>query len=291
MRHDFLRTPLSIALILGMSVSSAFAVEKGESNPKNNTRSVGPAGPQGLQGPQGIQGIKGDAGTNGSIGPQGIKGDTGLTGPAGADSMVPGPVGPRGAPGTPQAGNDVGDMQYWDGIQWVEIKAPVKEPAILRYKNGVPVWSAYYMLGDTGPAGGKVFYITDGGAHGLEVAPVNQSGGALLCNARYFFAGYGVQVGTGAANTDAFVLKCPGYAASIAADYSLNGYSDWYLPSIDELNLLYSQKERIGDFNSAYWSSSISALGGYFQFQDFRNGLQQGTYPDTSFSVRAIRNF
>ncbi|MBP8084514.1 MAG: hypothetical protein KAZ87_15050 [Spirochaetes bacterium] len=33
-----------------------------------------------------------------------------------------------------------------------------------------------YAIGDTGPSGvGFVFYITDGGLHGLEVAPVDQS--------------------------------------------------------------------------------------------------------------------
>ncbi len=85
MRHDFLRTPLSIALILGMTVSSAFAVEKGESNPKNNTRSVGPAGPQGKAGPQGLQGVagsKGDTGLQGPIGLAGAAGPVGATGPS-----------------------------------------------------------------------------------------------------------------------------------------------------------------------------------------------------------------
>ena len=45
MRHDFLRTPLSIALMLGMSVSGAFAVEKGDKgNPAELVGHVGQKG-------------------------------------------------------------------------------------------------------------------------------------------------------------------------------------------------------------------------------------------------------
>ena len=52
------------------------------------------------------------------------------------------------------------------------------------------------------------------------------------------------------------------YAARICLDYSKNGYNDWFLPSLDELNLMYQnlEKQGVGGFNtefarSTYWSS------------------------------------
>ena len=48
-----------------------------------------------------------------------------------------------------------------------------------------------------------------------------------------------------------------GIAARVCGDLVLNGYSDWYLPSKDELNLLYLNKVAIGGFaSSSYWSST-----------------------------------
>jgi hypothetical protein len=38
-----------------------------------------------------------------------------------------------------------------------------------------------YAIGDTGPAGGIVFYITDGGLHGMEATPDDQHEGIGLC--------------------------------------------------------------------------------------------------------------
>ncbi|MDR1788732.1 MAG: DUF1566 domain-containing protein, partial [Treponema sp.] len=85
-------------------------------------------------------------------------------------------------------------------------------------------------------------------------------------------------------------------AARACADYSVtNGttYDDWFLPSKDELNLMYTnlQAQGLGGFsNTYYWSSSESssnnALGHYFDY-----GLQYGTAKINARSVRAVRAF
>jgi len=44
-------------------------------------------------------------------------------------------------------------------------------------------------------------------------------------------------------------------------DLVFNGYSDWYLPSSDELNKLYLNKSAVGGFsNTFYWSSTEEDL-------------------------------
>ena len=70
-------------------------------------------------------------------------------------------------------------------------------------------------------------------------------------------------IGMGAANTSAVVKAYgPGrYAAKYAADYAVNGYDDWFLPSADELdvmyNVLYAVEEPLSPFAPTYyWSSS-----------------------------------
>lgn len=291
----------------------------GPAGPKGPT---GPKGERGIQGPQGIQGKegpigkkgatgakgdKGDKGDRGATGPVGDKGATGPRGdkgPAGASQGPQGPAGPRGPAGLPQAGVNVGDMQYWDGTQWQVVPAIQPDPNIkptLALCEGVPTWVLYhcpgtspYTIGETGPAGGKVFYVTDGGLHGLEVAPVDQFARVNWgCDGTSITGAQGTAVGTGAANTAAIVAACsePNTAAKIADTYVFNGYSDWFLPSKDELNLLYLQKDVVGGFaNDYYWSSSeVNSYGAWIQY--FYDGNQYDSSKVDPVPVRAVRAF
>jgi hypothetical protein len=79
------------------------------------------------------------------------------------------------------------------------------------------------------------------------------------------------------------------------ANYDENGskFSDWRLPTKDELNLAYLQKQSIGGFiNTLYWSSTE-----YDEFsrdawkQNFYDGFQYIWYKGTTNYVRAVRNF
>jgi hypothetical protein len=120
---------------------------------------------------------------------------------------------------------------------------------------------------------------------------------------------YGTAIGTGAQNTDAIVLfECDdGSPAALAATgYELSGYDDWFLPSKDELDLLWTNladsdgddsnsgpadPNNAGGFASgSYWSSS-QGNSTFARSQYFDDGDQFVNFKYHSFSVRAVRAF
>jgi hypothetical protein len=71
----------------------------------------------------------------------------------------------------------------------------------------------------------------------------------------------------------------------------LGGYSDWYLPSKDELNKLYINRVAIGGFaNNAYWSSTENDSLDAWK-QSFPNGIQNYGLKSINLYVRAVRAF
>ena len=173
------------------------------------------------------------------------------------------------------------DFEGFDGNNWASFSSPV--PGVV-----------YYAIGDKGPAGGIVFYVTDSGLSGLEAAPADQSSGAEWgCYATAVTGADGTAVGTGKQNTADILAECStaGIAARIADDYTLGGYDDWFLPSKDELNLLYQQKDVVGGFtNDTYWSSTE-----HYNYDAwchlFKSGLQYYYVRHTTRRVRAVRAF
>jgi hypothetical protein len=152
--------------------------------------------------------------------------------------------------------------------------------------------------------GGIVFYVYDGGHHGLIADTIDQSSGATWWNGVPRCTGTrGDGLGAGIMNTTLIVATQIGdnpagdFAAKFCADYSVTidsiTYGDWYLPSKYELNLLYLQKNVVGGFtNSAYWSSTEQTNGGAW-YQNFLTGYQSW-YKDSKLDsdyVRAIRAF
>ena len=141
-----------------------------------------------------------------------------------------------------------------------------------------------YEIGDTGPAGGKVFYITpgSGGIHGLEAALIDQAPAPWNCDGTDVAGVDNITSAdtpdshSGAANTPLIAAACGG-AAAVAADYVWpRGQTDGFLPNKEELDLLHDQKVAgvVGSFASDYYWSS-SEYGSYSAwYQDFDNGNQ-----------------
>lgn len=169
-------------------------------------------------------------------------------------------------------------------------------------------WNDQYALRDTGPAGGLIFYLnpsyaTDGWRY-LEAAPGDQSTGVQWYNGSYVLidawrTGGGDAIGTGQANTTAIVtVQGAGtYAAKICDDLVIGDYSDWFLPSQDELDQMYANLHAapygVGGFtaNSFYWSSTEYDLinAGEHYFLSSSGGLLDKAAGIAR--VRAVRSF
>ncbi|TCV73864.1 MULTISPECIES: DUF1566 domain-containing protein [Methylomonas] len=159
-----------------------------------------------------------------------------------------------------------------------------------------------YKIGDIGPAGGFVFYLSDvSGMHGLEAALSDQIDAPWGCNGQIINFGNSAIYYTGKENTVAILGRCNelGIAAQVADAYSQNGFDDWYLPSKTELDFMFNNIGRgaaapltnVGGFALGYyWSSS--------EF-DFTNAWSQGFSTGNESirpklevrKVRAIRSF
>jgi len=169
------------------------------------------------------------------------------------------------------------------------------------------VWlsTAGYEIGDIGPAGGFIFYenpnwAADGWRY-LEAAPFDQSAGAKWgCFRRTIPGARGTAVGTGKQNTADLLRACAeaGTAAELCANLGVSGVRGWFLPSRDEVALMYRNLRAagIGDFrdggvadNFTYWSSSQQSadMANHVDFAD--HGREHYDDKDFPRRVRAIR--
>lgn len=152
--------------------------------------------------------------------------------------------------------------------------------------------------------GGVVAYLLTEGdpgydaqvPHGIIAASADQSGTYQWYNGSYVVTGAsGTALGTGAGNTNRAVsIQGSGtYAAKICYDLVLNGYSDWYLPSNDELYKLYLSRASIGLTTNQYWSSSEYSDDTLYQarFVYGSGGTQSYGYKSAYKYVRPIRSF
>ena len=207
-------------------------------------------------------------------------------------------------------------LEVYDGSYW---------------KNMVGLLVSPINVGDT-YGGGKVFYIfgpSDNGyikgqTHGLIAATVDQTTDAgVKWFPDKFYGATGTYIGLGLPNTLAIITSAlvtgttnmSSFAAGLANSYRGGGFIDWFLPSKDELNLLYQARDAIGGFATSgipgYWSSTQKGGISFTNFTSFANGVTNarlqffytggtpiqttGTITDTGIEnlrrVRAIRIF
>ncbi len=187
-----------------------------------------------------------------------------------------------------------GEMQVFNGGTWTNMI------------GGTATGTISLSIGQ-GYQGGKVAYILVKGdpgydvntQHGIIAATSDQSDQLIRIKwdkGTYTITGAtGTAIGTGFSNTNKIIASqgepAISYAAGLARAYTGGGYTDWYLPSKDELEKLSITRETIGGFvNYYYWSSSEFDLSQAW-FQTFFSSVQSKSVKGEPAIVRAIRYF
>lgn len=186
-----------------------------------------------------------------------------------------------------------GEPEYYNGIAWVNLVGGAA-------KTPPPTLGKSYQ-------GGIIFYILKSGdlgydattPHGLIAATEDQSKGDVKWDQFVYHEIAGIKdgIGYGSANTTKIINDIGSstlYAAGLARAYRGGGYSDWYVPSQDELNQLYINRNYFTGTASfgvyQYWSSSQFANWAAF-VQDLNVGWTQGRNRGDLAGLRAIRSF
>ena len=245
---------------------------------------VSMVGPAGAAGPAGATGAQGPGGASGGSGPAGA---TGATGANGTNATIA-----------------ITELFVCDGT------------------DGGTVADEKCKIGMTGPGGGLIFFVDYNdqyaGFNYLEAAPqgwgngitVNQGGlsgettGSTtvdprmkLCSDTTTLLGLDAWsnsgVGKGATNTSTADTTCAGGAIQAAADYAGGSQTDWFLPSIGEAMLMYTNLRQagVGGFGvNLYWSSSEHSAGNAW-YQEFGYGYSDYNGKTRTYDVRPVRAF
>jgi hypothetical protein len=175
--------------------------------------------------------------------------------------------------GTGAATLTVNNVLLGNGTSAVQTVAPGTTGNVLT-SNGT-TWTSAVASGGGGGAhtigesygGGKVFWVTTDGLHGLIAETQDQSVSSNWYDAQNII--------------------------SMNSFHSPLGklYTDWRLPTRNELNLLYLEKTVVGGFGSPYYWSSSENNSPNAWFQGFANGGQSSNNKTNTYSVRAVRAF
>jgi hypothetical protein len=153
-------------------------------------------------------------------------------------------------------------------------------------------------LGDIGPGGGRVFYVAPDrpdrlvangkSARYMEASNFDHETKWSCINTR---SGIGTRtsIGSGAYNTSLLKRACPGFYDSML-DLG-DGKTDWFVPSKDELNELFKNRQMVGVFSDGlYWSSSESGSQ-YAWARLFRTGTSTTYSRWSTIRLRLVRAF
>ena len=188
-----------------------------------------------------------------------------------------------------------------------------------------------YEVGDTGPAGGLIFYDDESGydfdgngtIESTEKDLLDGSNDGTLSGDRYLEAapygwydgnadplnpwgGQGTSVtstgeaiGMGEANTDRIVSTFGSgvYAAKACYDHSVvvneTTYDDWFLPSLDALSVMYSElhANSLGGFTAYHYWSSSELSSNDAKSWSFLNNNFSLYEKNNNFRIRPVRSF
>jgi hypothetical protein len=209
-------------------------------------------------------------------------------------------------PTVPQ-GTQAGQMQYWNGTNWVTVAAG-QNGQILKFRDGMPIWEddniINLSIGDYYQGGVIAYFLQSGDSgydpdvrHGIIAAPEDQSTGISWgCEGTSIPQVNGKKaIGLGELNTTLITMICtsPDIAAKLCRDLSLNGYDDWFLPSADEMKQIALNKNFVPNIvvNGVYWTSTEYTDNEAYVTQIASPNGYYGGSKSYNLRVRAIRYF
>jgi hypothetical protein len=297
-----------------------FKNDLGIITPLDNTNVPGPQGPIGPTGAQGVQGPIGAQGIPGPVGPAGLNWQGAWSalgtyviddavGYGGASWFCIDPVGPTAT--TPN-----NDPTNWALLAAEGAQGPQGIPGVQGPTGPQGPSGGYtYEIGQYVPSeGGVIFhrYLDGTNENYLVVAITDQSAPQVWSNIDNVSIGPTAQSNwNGLTNSNAIVAQS-GFtngAALACLNYSVGSVNDWYLPAIDELNLLYNNRFNVNrtlsgfsSFGSIigatqigydyYWSSTeVDTFLGSAWFSHFYSGYANTTSKNSILYVRAVRKF
>ncbi|MDX1350967.1 MAG: hypothetical protein R3279_11995 [Putridiphycobacter sp.] len=147
-----------------------------------------------------------------------------------------------------------------------------------------------------GPAGGQIIYL-DGNGGGIEVAANYVTDpGWFGCINSDVAGGTSPNFGTGEANTTAIINGCGNNTlAYVCANYQQNGFDDYYMPSLEELKLIYTEvyvksknpyKYSVNSYEAMASSTNYSDT--YFRGVYFYDGSSSGLLDKATYYLRTI---
>lgn len=167
-------------------------------------------------------------------------------------------------------------------------------------------WYEYSLRGK-GPSGGYIFYDdeADGvdnipGYRFIEAAPQGWNGTndpivAWGVWGGSYIGGTSSSIGSSIVNTERIVSSLSGsYAANICYSATISGFSDWVLPSVDELTLMKTvlKDSRLGGFSyHRYWSSTEQNADSAWVHDFYTTKATDWKHNSYNYSVRPVRYF
>jgi hypothetical protein len=297
-------------------------------------QSIGQTGATGATGPAGATGATGPQGPEGPAGATGPPGATGPQGPAAPCNSPAAPVADthtatsssitwKWTPGS----NSVVFFKYNTTNNYAT--ATTVGANFTYTQTGLSVWTNYtlyvWAYNDCGPSaplvltqksgcysvgesalGGRIASVAPGTCSGLivQTADVSNSAWSSCCNScSSVFVNTSTNAGTGQTNTTNIITTYSpfgcGAAASACDNLVQGGYSDWFLPSKGDFDLV-TDFSSVGMQNGQWWTSSQAALcgsgcGGYWVWRlSVSNGVktwENNVSGGTGQPVRCTRNY
>lgn len=281
----------------GPTGAAGVAGAAGATGPQGPAGPIGLTGAQGIQGLQGLTGLTGPAGTNGTNGINGTNGATGATGAQGPQG-IQGPIGPAG-----------GVTQIIAGTN-ITISPVGGTGAVTINSSGGGGGTAFtYEIGQYVPSEGGVIMHrwlsnsplgapTAGTVQNYLVVTLSDLGSTYIWGAggTSYFA---TSTFNGQSNTTAIAGFSPTSAAAACDALTSGSKSDWYLPAMDEWQLLFNNRWAVNQSllsfgvqitYALYWTSTEVSSNNAFTFNTI-NGVIDNASKTNILSARAVRRF